>query len=94
VIVLGNVLSHRINLTFDMFQWCQLTKVDGRPIRNIKALVQAFTAPAADFVEIDFKANEWSRNYVSINIAEEAEARAVILDQHKVSSWCAPQLLG
>lgn len=93
VIVLGGVLAHRINITFDEYEWCQLTSINGKPIGNMRALVRALSEPGQEYAEIDFKSNEWSRNHVTVNFAEEARTRPLILDQHMVSSWCAPQLL-
>ena len=79
-------------LTFDIYEWCQLTKLDGEPIPNMHALVRALIRAGSgqEHVELDFKANDWSRNYVAVNLAEEIRTRTVILEQHMVSSWSAP----
>jgi len=41
---------------------------------QVRALVRA--AARQEHVEIDFKANDWSRNYVAVNLAEEARTRS------------------
>jgi len=98
VCVLGDVLAHPINVSYDL-RGERLLAVDSIPVRNMRHLAQQLQPSRLETlekVELDFGlelGRTDRRSFVVFECKELLETSAEILKLNKIPTWCSPELL-
>eukprot|EP01133_Synstelium_polycarpum_P000463 gene463-555_t len=89
VVIISQVLIDKINHGYSSFSLCEVKKVNGTPVRNLKHLVELIETNTSQFIVITLE-----HDYLIILDKNEAkEANARILTQHAIATSKSNDLL-
>jgi S1-C subfamily serine protease len=84
VILISHVLPHEINKGYDKLGNLVVTRVNGRPISDMKDLLDAFERPLDGYHVIEVDDHDWFGSTIIVDADKAKEATGEIMDTFKV----------
>lgn len=86
VVLISHVLPHAINKGYDKLTNVLVTKVNGRPITDMKDLLEALEHPAEGYDVIEIDDHDWFGSTIVVDADKTKQATDEIMDTFKIRS--------
>lgn len=86
VVLISHVLPHEINVGYDRQANLIVDKVNGRPISEMKDLIEALKNPVGGYQVIDIEDHAWFGTKIVFDAAKAQQATADIMAEFKIPS--------
>ncbi len=86
VVLMSHVLPHEINKGYEYMANCIVTKVNGRPISDMRDLVEAFKNPVGAYHVIEVDDFDWSGSTIILDASKADQATEEVMDAFKIHS--------
>jgi S1-C subfamily serine protease len=86
VVLISHVLPHEINKGYDKLTNIMVTRVNGRPITEMKDLLEAFQNPQGGYHVIEIDDHDWFGSTIIVDAKKTKQATGEIMDTFKIPS--------
>jgi S1-C subfamily serine protease len=95
VCVLGAVLPHRSNVSYERMTGKIVSKVNGVEVKNMRHLVSLISKIDSGLIIVDFKSQpeDRCRSHVVFDVGSMRSSESEILTLNKIAQWCSPELM-